>query len=83
MRGDLVTALGTTSCTYRSPALVFRDSIHVTDPAFKRPEQGQLPPVENLEAAMTHLLDTDTCIGVIRQRFGMVQRLRQLVQSMG
>ena len=24
---------------------------------------------------MTHLLDTDTCIGVLRQRPGMVQRL--------
>ena len=26
---------------------------------------------------MTHLLDTDTCIGVLRQRPGMVQRLSQ------
>lgn len=26
----------------------FFASIHVTDPAFKRPEQGQLPPVKNL-----------------------------------
>jgi hypothetical protein len=26
----------------------FFDSIHVADPAFKRPEQGQLPPVKNL-----------------------------------
>lgn len=26
----------------------FFDSIHVTDPAFERPEQGQLPPVKNL-----------------------------------
>jgi virulence-associated protein VagC len=26
----------------------FFDSIHVTDPAFARPEQGQLPPVKNL-----------------------------------
>ena len=26
---------------------------------------------------MTHLLDTDTCIGVLRQRPGMVQRLGQ------
>ena len=26
----------------------FFDSIHVTDPAFKRPEQGQLPPVKKL-----------------------------------
>ena len=25
----------------------FFDSIHVTDLAFKRPEQGQLPPVKN------------------------------------
>jgi tRNA(fMet)-specific endonuclease VapC len=25
---------------------------------------------------VTHLLDTDTCIGVLRQRPGMVQRLR-------
>jgi tRNA(fMet)-specific endonuclease VapC len=27
---------------------------------------------------MTHLLDTDTCIGVLRQRPGMVERLSQL-----
>jgi tRNA(fMet)-specific endonuclease VapC len=27
---------------------------------------------------MTHLLDTDTCIGVLRQRAGMVQRLSEL-----
>ena len=26
---------------------------------------------------MTHLLDTDTCIGILRQRLGMVQRLSQ------
>lgn len=26
----------------------FFDSIHVTDPAFERPEQGQLPPVKKL-----------------------------------
>lgn len=26
----------------------FFDSIHITDPAFERPEQGQLPPVKNL-----------------------------------
>ncbi len=26
----------------------FFDSIHVTDPAFERPEQGQPPPVKNL-----------------------------------
>ena len=26
----------------------FFDSIHVTDPAFERPEQGQLPPARNL-----------------------------------
>lgn len=26
----------------------FFDSIHVTDPAFERPEQGQLPPVKDL-----------------------------------
>ena len=26
----------------------FFDSIHVTDPAFERPDQGQLPPVKNL-----------------------------------
>ena len=27
---------------------------------------------------MTHLLDTDTCIGVLRQRPGIVQRLSRL-----
>src|SRR5688572_9645397 len=26
----------------------FFDSIHVADPEFKRPEQGQLPPIKNL-----------------------------------
>ncbi len=26
----------------------FFESIHVTDPAFERPEQGQLPPVKGL-----------------------------------
>lgn len=26
----------------------FFDSIRITDPAFNRPEQGQLPPVKNL-----------------------------------
>jgi virulence-associated protein VagC len=26
----------------------FFDSIHITDPAFARPEQGQLPPVKAL-----------------------------------
>ncbi|MBM3835408.1 MAG: hypothetical protein FJ403_19455 [Verrucomicrobia bacterium] len=26
----------------------FFDSVHVTDPAFERQEQGQLPPVNNL-----------------------------------
>ena len=26
----------------------FFDSIRITDPAFERPEQGQLPPVKNL-----------------------------------
>ena len=26
----------------------FFESIHVTDPAFERPEQGQLPPVKQL-----------------------------------
>jgi tRNA(fMet)-specific endonuclease VapC len=27
---------------------------------------------------MTHLLDTDTCVGILRQRPGMVARLNQL-----
>ena len=27
---------------------------------------------------MTHLLDTDTCIGILRQQSGFVQRLQQL-----
>ena len=26
----------------------FFDSIHITDPAFSRPDQGQLPPVKQL-----------------------------------
>jgi virulence-associated protein VagC len=26
----------------------FFDSIHITDPAFNRPEQGQLPPVKDV-----------------------------------
>jgi antitoxin VapB len=26
----------------------FFQSIHITDPAFERPEQGQLPPIESL-----------------------------------
>jgi len=30
---------------------------------------------------MTHLLDTDTCIGVLRQRLGMVQRLSQFAPT--
>lgn len=30
---------------------------------------------------MTHLLDTDTCIGVLRQRPGMVQRLSRLAPA--
>lgn len=30
---------------------------------------------------MTHLLDTDTCIGVLRQKPGMVQRLSQLAPA--
>jgi len=30
---------------------------------------------------MTHLLDTDTCIGVLRQRPGMVQRLSQIAPT--
>lgn len=30
---------------------------------------------------MTHLLDTDTCIRVLRQRPGLVQRLRQLAPT--
>ena len=30
---------------------------------------------------MTHLLDTDTCIDVLRQRPGMTQRLRQLAPT--
>jgi tRNA(fMet)-specific endonuclease VapC len=30
---------------------------------------------------MTYLLDTDTCIGVLRQKPGMVQRLRQLAPT--
>lgn len=30
---------------------------------------------------MIHLLDTDSCIGVLRQRPGMVQRLSQLVPT--
>jgi tRNA(fMet)-specific endonuclease VapC len=30
---------------------------------------------------MTHLLDTDTCIGVLRQQPGMVQRLSQLAPT--
>ncbi|HEX3625990.1 MAG TPA: type II toxin-antitoxin system VapC family toxin [Verrucomicrobiae bacterium] len=30
---------------------------------------------------MTHLLDTDTCIGVLRQRPGMVQRLSLMAPS--
>lgn len=30
---------------------------------------------------MTHLLDTDTCIGVLRQRPGMVQRLSQFAPT--
>src|ERR1039457_111247 len=30
---------------------------------------------------MTHLLDTDTCIGVLRQRTGMVQRLSQVAPT--
>ena len=30
---------------------------------------------------MTHLLDTDTCIGVLRQRPGMLQRLSQIAPT--
>jgi len=30
---------------------------------------------------MTHLLDTDICIGVLRQRPGMVQRLIQKLRE--
>ena len=30
---------------------------------------------------MTHLLDTDPCIGILRQRSGMVERLRQLAPT--
>jgi tRNA(fMet)-specific endonuclease VapC len=30
---------------------------------------------------MTHLLDTDTCIDVLRQRPGMIQRLRQFAPT--
>jgi len=30
---------------------------------------------------MTHLLDTDTCIGVLRQRPGMVHRLSQIAPT--
>ena len=30
---------------------------------------------------MTHLLDADTCIGVLRQRPGMVRRLSQLAPT--
>ena len=30
---------------------------------------------------MTYLLDTDTCIGVLRQRPGMVQRLSQIAPT--
>lgn len=30
---------------------------------------------------MTHLLDTDTCIGVLRQRAGMVQHLSKLAPT--
>lgn len=30
---------------------------------------------------MTHLLDTDNCIGVLRQRPGMVQRLNQVAPT--
>lgn len=30
---------------------------------------------------MTYLLDTDICIGVLRQQSGMVQRLRQLAPT--
>ena len=30
---------------------------------------------------MTHLLDCDTCIGVLRQRPGMVQRLSQIAPT--
>lgn len=30
---------------------------------------------------MTHLLDTDTCIGVLRQRPGMVQKLSQFAPT--
>ena len=30
---------------------------------------------------MTHLLDTDACIGVLRQRPGMVQRLSQVAPT--
>jgi len=30
---------------------------------------------------MTHLLDTDTCIGVLRQQSGMVQRLSRLAPT--
>lgn len=30
---------------------------------------------------MTHLLDTDTCIGVLRQQAGFVERLRRLAPT--
>jgi len=30
---------------------------------------------------MTHLLDTDTCIGVLRQQSGMVQRLSRIAPT--
>jgi len=30
---------------------------------------------------MTYLLDTDTCIGVLRQRSGMIQRLSKLAPT--
>jgi tRNA(fMet)-specific endonuclease VapC len=30
---------------------------------------------------MTHLLDTDTCVGILRQRPGMVSRLNQLLPN--
>jgi tRNA(fMet)-specific endonuclease VapC len=57
--------------------LKFFQDIRITDSRFKRPGQPDVPPVKPIWRKV-FLLDTDTCIDVLRGRRNALQKLRSL-----
>src|SRR3974377_655938 len=60
----------------------FFDAIYIDDPAFARPDQGQMPPAPTFDyvsgVAVLFLLDTNTCIAAVRKHSSVISRMASL-----